>query len=48
MLVYQYAVWELGELRPQRIIDDHPLSLAEIQEKNPYITKIHLEAIIDA
>lgn len=48
MLVYQYKVWQSGVLLPQRIIDDHLLSLSEIQDKNPLITKIYLEAIIDA
>ena len=47
MLVYQYKVWERDELQPQRIIDDHPLSLTEVQEKNPAVTKIRLEALID-
>jgi hypothetical protein len=47
MLVYQYTIWESGELRPQRITVNHLLSLTEVQEKNPYITKIYLEAIID-
>jgi hypothetical protein len=48
MLVYQYQVWESGVLQSQRIIDDHLLSLAEVQEKKPHVTKIYLEAIIDA
>jgi hypothetical protein len=47
MLVYQYKIWKSGELQSQRIIDNHLLSLTEVQEKNPYITKIYLEAIID-
>jgi hypothetical protein len=46
MLVYQYTVWESGELRPHRLTVNHLLSLSEVQEKNPYITKIYLEAII--
>jgi hypothetical protein len=48
MLVYQYKIWKSGVLQSQSIIDDHLLSLSEIQDKNPHVTKIYLEAIIDA
>jgi hypothetical protein len=47
MIVYQYKVWESGVLQSERIIDNRLLSLPEVQEKNPYVTKIYLEAIID-
>lgn len=47
MLVFQYKIWTSDKLEAQHIIDDHMLSLTELQEKNPNVTKIRLEAIID-
>jgi hypothetical protein len=47
MVVYKYKVWKSGVLQSERIIDDHLLSLSEVQEKKPHVTKIYLEAIID-
>jgi hypothetical protein len=46
MLVYQYKVWQSGVLQSERLIDNRLLTLPEVQEKNPYVTKIYLEAII--